>query len=550
MRLARLGLGLVLVVTLPYLPALGNGFVYDDFEVILAQPAPRAAWDLARVFAEPHFHGLPYYRPVVRATLLAQKALHGDRAFPFHAANLALLAAAALAAHALLRTRALGVRPGPAFLAAALFAVHPVASSAVLPIASGRETLLPAALALAALAAWLRGRTALAWLAFAATLLGREQAVVVPGLFALADALGLAPGRPTDAAPLVRRYAPGALLLLGYLAVRAALFAGGEWELALGEAPGGPLLSLVFAAQTIAAPFRALHYEPELAGWWSPVRLVVAALAAGGLGLACAAAGREVWPRALFWIGWLFLTLLPTANVLRQEARFDERYVLLALLAPLGLAAHLVSLRFDSARVRTATLAVGAALLAGCALVSAGRGPAFRDDLAFAEQWLRTSPASAEARHAFGLGLALRGRYAEALPQLAEAVRLDPAFADARCNLGAELLRAARHDEARRELEAALALEPAHPEAHNALGMLLAERGELEAALVHYQAALTALPRFAEAENNLGSALARLGRYAEAIPRFEAALRVEPGYRDAARNLSLARERLGAQGSR
>jgi Flp pilus assembly protein TadD len=542
MRRARLVL--LLVATLPYLPSLGNGFVYDDFEVILAQPAPRSPGDLARIFAEPHFLGLPYYRPVVRATLLAQKALHGDRALPFHAANLALLGAAALAAHTLLAAPSLGVRAAPAFLAAALFAVHPIASSAVLPIASGRETLLPAALVLAAVAAWLRGRAALAWLAWTGALFGREQAVVVPAVFVLADALGLAPRRPAGVAALARRYVPGALLLVAYLAVRAALFAGSEWELAIDDAPGGPVLSLLFAAQTIAAPFRALHYEPELAAWWSPVRLGVAALAAGALALACVAAWREARPRALFWLGWLVLTLLPTANLLRQEARFDERYVLLASLAPLGLAAHLLSLRFDSARVRAASLAVGATLVATCALVSAGRAPAFRDDLAFAEQWLRTSPRSAEAHHALGVGLSLRGRHREALPHLAEAVRLDPGFADARCNLGAELLRAGRPDEARRELEAALALEPAHPEAHNALGMLLAQRGELEAALVHYHAALAVMPRFAEAENNLGSALARLGRYAEAIPRFEAALRIEPGYTDAARNLVLARSRL------
>jgi Flp pilus assembly protein TadD len=548
MRRARLAL--LFAATLPYLSSVGNGFVYDDFEVILAQPAPRSPGDLARIFAEPHFLGLPYYRPVVRATLLGQKALHGDRALPFHAANLALLGGAALAAHALLGAPSLGVRAAPAFLAAALFAVHPIASSAVLPIASGRETLLPAALVLAAAAAWLRGRGGLAWLAWAGALFGREQAVVVPALFLLADALGLAPGRPAGVAALARRYLPGLLLLSGYLAARAALFAGGEWELAIAEAPGGPALSLLFAAQTIAAPFRALHYEPELAAWWSPVRLAVAALAAGALALACAAAWREARPRALFWLSWLVLTLLPTANLLHQEARFDERYLLLASLAPLGLAAHLVSLRFDSTRVRTATLAVGATLVAACGLVSAGRAPTFRDDLAFAEQWLRTSPGSAEAHHALGVGLSLRGRHAEALPRLAGAVRLDPSFPDARCNFGAELLRAGRLDEARRELEAALALKPAHPEAHNALGILLARRGELEAAVVHYRSALAALPRFAEAENNLGSALARLGRHAEAIPRFEAALRLEPGYHDAARNLALARARLDAQGSR
>jgi Flp pilus assembly protein TadD len=399
-------------------------------------------------------------------------------------------------------------------------------------------------------AAWLHGRVALAWLAFAAALFGREQAVVLPGIFALADALGLAPPRSSGVTEVVRRWAPGVVVLTLYLGVRAVLFAGSEWRIALGDEPDGPVLSLLFALQTLAAPFRELRYEPETGVWWSPARLGVAALLALALVLACRASWRETRPRALFWLGWFALTLLPTANLLRQEARFDERYVFLASLAPLGLAAHLVSLRLGSARVRAVALGAGILLVLACAVLSAGRSAAFRDDLAFAAQWLRTSPASAEAQHALGVGLVLRGRHGEALRHLEEAVRLDPEFADARCNLGAAWLRAGRLEEARRELEAALRLAPGHPEAHNGLGMLLAAAGRFDAAIAHYQAALASAPRFAEARNNLGSSLARLGRYAEAIPHFEAALALEPGYPDAARNLALARSRLAAPGSR
>ena len=49
------------------------------------------------------------------------------------------------------------------------------------------------------------------------------------------------------------------------------------------------------------------------------------------------------WPRVrtalLFWLGWIVLSLAPTANVLVQEAPFAERYGLLALAAVSGLLA-------------------------------------------------------------------------------------------------------------------------------------------------------------------------------------------------------------------
>ena len=92
--------------------------------MILAQPRLTSAADLARVFAEPHYPGLPYYRPVTRTTLLLQKAVHGDDARPFHLFNVLLMGLAALLVFRLLRLPCFGVGTVPACLAAAMFALH------------------------------------------------------------------------------------------------------------------------------------------------------------------------------------------------------------------------------------------------------------------------------------------------------------------------------------------------------------------------------------------------------------------------------------------
>ena len=61
-----------------YLPSVDHEFLYDDYEVILSNAPLRSIQDLGRILTERHFLSLPYYRPVVRSSLLLQRSLHGD----------------------------------------------------------------------------------------------------------------------------------------------------------------------------------------------------------------------------------------------------------------------------------------------------------------------------------------------------------------------------------------------------------------------------------------------------------------------------------------
>jgi Flp pilus assembly protein TadD len=552
---------LVAAVALLYAPSLGNGFVYDDHEVIEVQPRPAGIADLLRVFAEPHFRGLPYYRPVVRTSLLAQKALHGDRPALFHLGNALLTGVAAAAAFALLRAPRLGVGVAPAWWAAAIFAAHPVASSAVYPIASGRETLLPAVLILAAVAAWLRARRGVAITCLALSLFAKEQAVVVPLLFVIADlcavtevrgagrqvisASGYSAYRSWRAREWIGRYAGVVAVTLAYVAIRQRVLGATHYELAVLGDPAGPLRSLLFGVQVALAPFAQLHYEPEFALWFSPLRIAIAVAILAGLVVLARSAGAPPARVALFWAGWFVIAQLPTANLLRQEAPFDERYAFLALLAFPAIAAASATALWPRPRARNAAIAIGAAIAVVLAIVTVGRGAAFRDDAAFAAQWSRTNPASPEAHHLLAVLAAGDGRFDEAVAHYRDALAAAPDSPDLHVNLGVALAQLGRDAEARSELEAALRLDPGHPEAHATLGTLLARAGRLDEAVAHHREAVRAAPRFAAAHQNLGAALARLGHYGEAELEFREALRLDPDSQQAARDLAAA---LVAQG--
>lgn len=487
---AAAGLLLALFTLAVYAPSFAHGFVYDDYEVILAQQPLASAADLARVFVEPHglpSSQLPYYRAIPRATLLLQKTWHGDVAAPFHVLNAALGAAAGLAAFALLRLPALAVPTGLAALAGALYAVHPVTSSVVYPISSGRETLLPGVLWMIATWGFLRGGARGRWVAilgYAAALAGKEQAIVLPAVFVLADLVGLAP-EPPGRSPRrwLSRYAPFAAVLIGYLALRAAIMPGIPQA---GEGPSlaldatGPIYSALYALSAVFAPSPHLAYEPPLAVWWSAPRVGVAVALGLALAVAAALQGALARRRLVFWIGHAAASLVLTANVFPQETQYDERFVFLALLAPIAVAAGLAAPAWTSARGRVATAAVALALLALASYTTVRRGEAFRSAVDFGRAWVASNPAYSNAHFSLGTALAREGHAREAAEHLRLAVRLAPRYAPARYNLAVVLTGEGRLDEAVLELEALAALEPANPEPLLMLAVIRERQGRRE----------------------------------------------------------------------
>ena len=111
---------LFIAVSALYMHAVRYDFIYDDHTLIVNHPAPRSAGEVLGVFAEGHWLGLPYYRPVARLTMVVQKYLHGDDAAPYHAFNALLMGVLAVLTWFLLRQPALGICPGPASIPSAL----------------------------------------------------------------------------------------------------------------------------------------------------------------------------------------------------------------------------------------------------------------------------------------------------------------------------------------------------------------------------------------------------------------------------------------------
>ena len=537
---------LFLVVLGLYAPSAVNDFVYDDNEVIVNQKAPTSFAEVAGIFGERHFPNLPYYRPVTRTTLLLQKTFHEDNPAPFHLLNATFMALAALVVYFLLRLPVFGVARTPALLGAALFALHPIASSCVYPTASGRETLLPSLWTLLSMYAFLRrgrGWQALCLATFAGALFSKEQAVVIPVLFVLADALGISPDPPgRNLRRWVVRYLPLLPILAGYFWIRHLLFGGSEY--AFGELTG-PLFALGYAIQTLLLPFAQLVYEPTLPIWLSWPRLILACLATGGLVVLALRLEPRHRPVLLFWSGWFVVTLAPTANIIQQEAKYDERYVFLASLALIAVGAAVVSQGERSGRFGRIGSAVGLLLVGVAGLISFHRSAYFHDNLAFSHQWLRTDPQSVNAHYNLGFGLAQLGRHQEAVQAYERALEIEPDYGYAHNNLGNALTQVGKRAEAIGHFRKALELDASYAEAHHNLANVLVEESRRDEALEHLREAVRLRPDFAEAQMNLGNLLTGKGNAAEAVTRYRSALKLKPDFAEAHNNLANALVALG-----
>ena len=537
---------LFLAVLGVYAPSAANDFVYDDNEVIVNQKAPTSLAEVAGIFGERHFPNLPYYRPVTRTSLLLQKTFHGDNPAPFHLLNAVFMALAALVVYFLLRLPVFGVARTAALLGAALFALHPVASSCVYPTASGRETLLPSLWTLLSVYAYLRpgrGWRVLSLVAFAGALFSKEQAVVIPALFVLADVAGITPDPPRwSLRRWFVRYLPLLPILAGYFWIRHLLFGGTEY--AFGDLTG-PLLSLGYAFQTMFLPTVELVYEPTLAIWLSWPRLIASCLAVAGLLVLALRLESRRRPVLFFWSGWFLVTLAPTANIIQQEARYDERYLFLAFLALIAVAAAVVSQAEWSARSGIATTSVGLLLVGAAGLISYQRSAYFRDNLAFSRQWIRTDPQSVNAHYNLGFGLARLGRHREAVGAYRRALEIEPDYGYAHNNLGNALDKVGDHEGAIRHFQEALKLDPSYVEAHHNLANVLVEENRRDEAMEHLREAVRLRPDFAEAHNNLGNLLTRSGNAKEAVTHYRSALDSKPGYAEAHNNLANALVVLG-----
>jgi len=503
----------------------------------------------------------------------------------YHAVNVCLHALAVmLLACVLKRLQA----PG-AWLAAAIFALHPIEVESVAWITE-RKNVLSAVFyfssALAYLRFWEMGdagekgrRPVLAYgqaLAFfLAALLSKTVTCSLPVALLVVRWWKQGRLRPRDITPLAPFFLLGVGLGLGtaWIEKHHVMAQGADWSLTLAQRCLIAGRALWFYVGKLAWPWRLIfiypRWEVDAARWWQWLFPLGAAAVVAGLWLGRSRLGRGPLAAVLFFS----ITLGPALGFVDI---YPMRYSFVAdhfqYLAGVGLiVAAAVWLRRLPQAVQAAVLLGLGALAWRREMVLGDIETLWRDTIAqnpnswmprnnlgfvMAERGhldeaislyrtaLSVQPDSVEALNNLGAALSDEGRLDEAIQQFDEALRLKPETASAHHNLGLALARKGRLDEAITCFRDALRLDPDYFEAHCNLGYALSQKGEFDEAKSEFHAALKLKPHDAKAHNNLGETLARTGAVREAIKEFRDALQTQPDYPEAQRNLRDALERL------
>lgn len=547
-------LALVVLTVVAYGPAFRAGFIWDDDDYVTANPTLDSLGGLARIWVEPG--SVPQYYPLTFTSLWIEHQLFGDAPTGYHVTNVLLHALNALLVWRVLLALAI---PG-AWLAAAVFAVHPVHVESVAWITE-RKNLLSGAGYLAALLAaigWAdvsrttearRTSGLIALACFAAALLAKTVTCSLPVILLLL--LWWKRDRPS--AREIRATVPLFVLGLGLALVtiwmeRTHVGARGvHWDLSLLERVLIAGRALWFYATTLAWPHPLSFVYPRwtidtasLGQWLFPVAAIGVVIAAW---LVRDRLGR--WP-VVAVVGFA-VTLAPALGFIDV---YPMRYTFVAdhyqYLASLFLLVPAVAVLATAAARRGIALPVLAVpLLAVLAMLTWRHARIFTDQETLWRDVIAKDSASSMAHINLGLWLQQHGRGPEALGALEAALRLEPDDADVHGNLGIVLATLGRSAEAREHLDRALALAPESPRAHSNLANALAAAGDLDAAAEHYRTAVRLDPRFADAANNLANVLVLQNALDEAVRHYETALAIDPDYVDAHANYATVLTRLG-----
>ncbi|MGD1071380.1 MAG: tetratricopeptide repeat protein [Bryobacteraceae bacterium] len=540
---------LVCATLAAYIPALHGGLLWDD-DAHLTRPDLQSLHGLWRIWFE--LGATQQYYPLLHSAFWVEHRLWGDAVLGYHLTNVLLHAAAACLVVMILRRLAI---PG-AWLAGAIFALHPVGVEAVAWISEQKST-LSAVFYLA---------SALAYLHFDRTRRGSQYFLAL-GLFVLALLSKTVTATLPAALLLVFWWQRGRLAwrrdvlpLLPWFAVGASTGLFTAWiERNLIGAQGAdfaltPIERCLLAGRVIwfdllhvVWPVNLIFVYPRwtvsAAVWWQYLFPVGVFALAAGLWLIFRSRG----PLAgfLFFAGTLF-PVLGFFNVYP----FVYSYVAdhFQYLAILGIIVPLASGLTLAARRISAGKPLEIMLLVLLGVLTYRQSGMYRDSATLYRETLARNPDCWLAHNNLGHDLLeVPGQLPEAIEHFEAALRLQPNYPQAYNNLGIALMELpGRLPEAIADFQTALRIQPKYPEAYNNLGVALSRiPGHLPEAIADFEAALRLQPEYAEAQNNLGIALSRIpGRLPEAIGHFEAALRIKPDDARTQRNLDAARRML------
>jgi len=546
---------LILVTITAFSNIMSNQFVWDDNNLIIENPYVQNLKNVPYFFTA-HYWNFSHpaskggYRPLFMASLALDYSLWGPNAFGFHLTSMALHLANVLLVFFLMTL--LMKRSGSGewfseapFIAALLFAVHPVHVESVTYIKS-RGELLACVFFLTALVLFIRNiprkslrenaaAISVSISCFILALLSKEIAITLPLVLLLYCLYVLPAGeRLTGVLKTLPYFAVTALyVILKFQILVGQMILRGSQKIGAYSNALVILKTLAYYVCMMAYPLK-LNAERKLPlprYFLAPRILFSVALLAAII--AAIMILRKRGKLLGFALIWMLVTLLPVSNIilLYPRAMAEQRLYLpsVGFCFALALVINRLSLPSLSSSLRKKT-AVFCALCVICLTVfymtlTMERNLDWRSPVAF---WTKTSQiAPYKDRAYFNLGAAYfnKGKYAEAIEPLKKAIAINPDHGEAYYDLGNAYYMEKLYDEAIACLKKAIEINPKNVYAYRDLNVVYQATGRTGEAVDFYRKMLRVYPKDGEVCNNLAVIYEEnLGKHEDAIELYKKAI--------------------------
>ena len=506
---------LAAMVALAYFPATHADFIWDDIVITMARPIHDWAglwqiWFAPRSLTD--FEG--HYWPLLYSTFWLEHKLWGLNPIGYHIANMFLHGMVTLMLWRLLVRFAVPA----AWLAAAIFALHPVHVESVVWVI-GRKDLLASLFYLATVHCYLRyvdtrrrGFYLGALVLLVGGLLCKSILVTLPAALLIFHWWKSGRISMRD----MTRIMPFALIVI-FITIADVTFYKNRDSTAFDFSTLERMLLAAkaawfyFAKMVWPSPLPVIYPRWSVDATWGTWSAAIGWACAVGGGIVLTAlwrARRRIGRGALACALFFLITLSPSLGFIdfgyMLYSFVADRYQYLAGIGVIVIvsvaASRAISMR-QSRMVGVSASIIGAAVLGALAVLTWQQTTIYRDNFTFYSHILSHDPNVRYINH----------------------------------SIGQEYHRQERYDEALAAFRTDLALAPTQPSPdirisknHSAIGRVYEVREDFETAERHYRQAVYAAPQFTSALDNLSAFMVNRKRYREALPMFEGLLDSKP----------------------
>ncbi|MEA3189025.1 MAG: hypothetical protein QOD99_2855 [Chthoniobacter sp.] len=502
-----LGLAIFFLSIAIYIPAMTAGFIWDDDQLLTANPLIHDSAGLWKLWFAPTTAD---YFPLTSSTLWFEWRLWGWNGAGYHITNILLHGVVAVVTWRVL----VALRVPGAWLAALIFGVHPVCVESVAWISERKNTLSQIFLLFTFLAYFRferNGRNStfvLAVCCFLLALLAKTSVVMLP--FALLLYAWWQHGTITrrDLIRSIPFFIASAALGIVTIYFQYGRAIGSE-VIPIGGAPSRIAkagMAIWFYVSKTLAPFNLIAIYPTWKVTPPPWYEFLPDLGLVAVFVGCWRLRVHAWARAvLFGFGYFVVMILPAIGFLKMS------YMRLTLVADhfqyismIGVIALVVAAAMRWVP-KVAWRPVATVAVLGLCVLSWAQASIYQSEETLWRDTLSKNEATWQGHNHMGAALYMKGERPAAFEHFKRAVEL----------------------------------KPENPEVHNNLGLGYATFGQMDKAIEEYRRAIS-IKDDAAMRTNLGNALQQVKRFQEAIEQYREAIKMDANNVGAHTNLGLA----------